>query len=151
MKTVRSESDVLWSLRVLWITQALVLAFLFSLITLFFRPVAPAIGYPFPLFGILGVVCLCIAFLFLLFVRSQIYKANWHEDRVSPIGYGKANYTLILYAGISAMFMAVENTLSGISWFWSVLLGICLIVFFANYPNGKPMKPIAPRLGETYP
>jgi len=74
------------------------------------------------------------------FVRNQIYKKNWQENRVTPQGYVTGN--IVLFAGCEgvALFGIVVTMLHGSFGLPIVPAVIALGVLAFNFPNGRPME-----------
>lgn len=89
-----------------------------------------------------------LALLAGLFMRNQAYKAHWRGEVVEPAGYLKGNTLLF------AMINGAAAVLFGISivndypapTFAAAPVFIGLLAI--NFPNGRPMRPAPPRLGD---
>lgn len=82
-----------------------------------------------------------------LFARNQIYKANWSADVITPAGYVKANTAFFIAATLGALGLFVLSVVTNYPapTFAAAPIVIGLILF--NFPNGKPMLPAPPRIG----
>lgn len=93
---------------------------------------------------VLGLVLLASGF----YGRNQVYKANWRGDAVTPDGYLRGNALLfgaIALAGLLAFGVGVWQGLPTAIYQGAIVL-VGLLVF--TFPNGRPMLPEPPRLGE---
>lgn len=82
-----------------------------------------------------------------LFARNQAYKAAWRNDVVEPPGYLKGN-TLLFAAinGAAAVLFAI-SLITGYPAPTFAAAPIFVGLLAMNFPNGRPMKPAAPRIG----
>ena len=107
------------------------------------RPYASAASWV--SFGILGLIP------WAYWQRNQRYKAHWRGDLVTPEGYVQGMSVVLAATFLSASFsyfsvQASQNLVLG-----AVPILISLGVHLMNYPTGRPMQPVTPRLGTATP
>ena len=99
--------------------------------------------------GQVAIASLPVTVILGYFLRNQIYKRHWHADAVTPGGYFLGNITLYVCvdgpALLSLMAIAFTDRL------WPALLPpvVSAVIVALNVPNGAPMQPQPPRLGEA--
>ena len=80
--------------------------------------------------------------------RNQAYKADWKGEVIGPAGYLKGNTLFFAALTVGALALFALSVLGG--WpaptFTAAPIVIGLLVF--NFPNGRPMQPTPPRLGD---
>jgi len=75
-----------------------------------------------------------------LFIRNQIYKANWVGDVVQPQGYLTGNLIFLAICEGVSMLGLVNTMLAGKFGLPILPSVLALAVFVLNFPNGKPMQ-----------
>lgn len=82
-----------------------------------------------------------------LFARNQAYKAAWQGEVIAPDGYIKGNTLFFGAIAIGAAGLFVISVLAGYPspTFAAAPIFVGLLIF--NFPNGRPMEPTPPRLG----
>lgn len=81
------------------------------------------------------------------FVRNQIYKKHWHADAVSPRGYFLGNVVFLGLIDLPAMLSAMSLFMGARPWPALLPWGLVVSVILLNWPSGRPMLPVEPRLG----
>lgn len=83
-----------------------------------------------------------------LFARNQAYKAHWRADIVEPAGYVNGNTYFFLAVLIGAVGVFLISVLAGYPAPTFAAAPIFVGLLAMNFPNGKPMLPAPPRIGE---
>jgi hypothetical protein len=96
----------------------------------------------------LAVVALVVGLPLAMFLRNQVYKANWRGDAITPDGYLRGNIllfsTLEGIAVVSLLIMAVTGT----DYLLTAVAAVCFAAVAVNFPTGKPMQPTRPQFGD---
>lgn len=75
-----------------------------------------------------------------LFIRNQIYKANWQGDVVTPAGYFQGNLVFLALLEGVAMVGLVAALLAGTLMTPAIIPSVIAMgIQVINFPNGRPM------------
>lgn len=80
-------------------------------------------------------------------VRSQRYKAWWYGDSVQPRGYILGNNAFFALVQFPAVMSTLAYAITSAAWPYLLPLGVCLVLMVVNFPHGKPMRSVPPRVG----
>lgn len=84
-----------------------------------------------------------------LFIRNQVYKANWRENVITPQGYIKANLVMLSMLEGVATAALVMVFVVGVDWLLLSVAAAAAAVQAVNFPTGKPMRPTEPVFDEA--
>lgn len=84
-----------------------------------------------------------------LFIRNQVYKANWRENAITPRGYVKANLVMLSMLGGVAVTALAMMFVTGLDWLLLSVASVAAVVQAVNFPTGKPMRPAEPVFDEA--
>ena len=74
------------------------------------------------------------------FIRSQVYKKNWHQDVITPSGYVTGNVILLSLCEAVALTGLAAAYISGVMWYVGPSM-VAMAVQVINFPHGGPMRP----------
>jgi hypothetical protein len=97
-----------------------------------------------PLMAYVALGLLAVAVPAGYFFRMQIYKANWREHAVAPLGYMRGNIILLAMLEGAAMFSLLAVLLTGRYVPEAIGAFLAMAVQGVNFPTGKPMRPAPP-------
>ena len=73
------------------------------------------------------------------FIRSQVYKANWQGDAVTPHGYARGNIILLAMLEGVAFFGLIVTIVHGSCGLAFAAAAIAMAIQVVNFPHGRPM------------
>lgn len=83
--------------------------------------------------------------------RMQAYKAHWQADAVTPAGYAKGITRFVLALVLGVWGCAAIGLWAGYPPALLLAAPAALLLLFLGFPDGKPMLPLKPQLGERKP
>lgn len=78
------------------------------------------------------------------FARSQMYKANWRGQAVTPRGYVMGNVVLLVLLNTVTLVALLAVLMIGRVMPTLLIALLALLVQCANFPHGRPMQPRGP-------
>ena len=83
-----------------------------------------------------------------LFARNQAYKAGWRGEVVEPAAFTRGNMLFYAAVTVGALLIFAVALVSRFPAPSLTAAPIVLGLLVFNFPNGKPMLPAPPRIGE---
>lgn len=83
-----------------------------------------------------------------VYSRNQAYKAFWRGSLVEPAGYLKGNTLFFVAVNSAAYALFLISITTGYPAATFAAAPILIALLAMNFPNGKPMRPAPPRIGE---
>jgi len=136
-----SVPQMLIQTRVIWFAM-LVTPIVMTSVALAMRPGHAATAQP--SMPIMSYVCMAQLATLLplgLFIRNQVYKANWRGDVVTPHGYMRGNLILMAMLEGTSMFAVVVIMMGEPVAIPLAVAFLAMAIHVVNFPNGKPMLP----------
>lgn len=94
--------------------------------------------------AIFGIISLIVG----MYRRNQIYKEHWRGDVIQPDGYRRGEMAFLYSLTVGALAIFMTSFLAHYPAPTIAAAPILLGLMFMNFPNGKPMRPAPPRIGE---
>ena len=104
-------------------------------------------GFAHTLF-LIAVGLIIVAVPVALFVRNQVYKANWVGNAITPDGYFNGNIVLFAVMDGVASLALVGLFVTAGHWGFAAVAAAAILAHGANFPTGRPLQPTPPEIGE---